>query len=30
MFALFIFTAFMLRENKPTKFKPVHHSICDY
>ena len=30
MLALFIFTVFILRENKPVKFKPVRHSICDY
>jgi hypothetical protein len=26
MFALLIFYSFMLRENKPTKFKPVRHN----
>ena len=30
MFALFIFYNFILRENKPVKFKPVYHRICDY
>lgn len=29
MFALFIFYTFILRENKPAKFKPVYHKICN-